>query len=318
MMPSYLSRIHKDDLSKDRFHILQLIEKYNIDTSNIVIEITEDEFNGSIDKLVEIIDVFRKYGLKIAVDDLGIGFSNLERIGYIHPDIIKVDIQFLRQSVNKNSFFQVLNAISEMSNKLGSQLLFEGIETEEEVNLALSMGANLMQGYFFSPARPEFLNRNVYSDKIKDLLEYFAGIRFLEILHNSHKEQKLVDSLNALFQGTEWNVKHTDSIIATFTNLISEIPSQVRRIFLCDLYGYQITPTFQRTISGALEERGSGMGNNYAWKPYFIRHKAESYHHGKPWNITDPQYDIKNQSQYVIFTYSVSPEVILVAQVDWN
>ena len=137
--------------------------------------------------MIQIVQIFRDYGLKIAIDDLGTGFSNLERIGYLHPDIMKVDIQIMRESLNKNSFKQVLGAISEMSQKLGSQLLFEGIETEEEVNLALSMGANLLQGYYFSTANPHFLNRNTFSDKMTTVLENFTKQRSKELYEKGKK-----------------------------------------------------------------------------------------------------------------------------------
>lgn len=170
MMPNFLSMIHTGDvLDLKRLHVLNLMEKYDISPSEVVLEITEDKFDGNIEKLLSIVNVFKDYGFKIAVDDLGVGFSNLERIGYIHPDIMKVDIKIMRESLNRRSFKNVLSAIADMSQKLGSDLLFEGIETEEELHLALSMGANLLQGFYFSKPQVEFQDKNNSTEHLETL-----------------------------------------------------------------------------------------------------------------------------------------------------
>jgi EAL domain-containing protein (putative c-di-GMP-specific phosphodiesterase class I) len=316
IMPHFLSTVHKSDLKADRFHIIQLIEKYQINKSDIVLEITEDEFDGSIENLIQMIDVFRDYGLTIAIDDLGVGFSNLERIGYIHPDIIKVDIKIMRESLNLNSFKQVLSAISEMSQKLGSHLLFEGIENEEELNLALSMGANLLQGYYFARPNSNFLSKTFFAKELKKILEKFAGLRFIELLQDLESESALVASLESIFQALE----HEDSIQIQkmLVDSLESLPLSISKIFLCDMHGYQISPTFQRNEYGKFEKRLSGLGNNYAWKPYFIQHKSLSIHEKKKWNITQPLFDIKRQKEYVVFTFCLTDEVILVSQVDWK
>jgi hypothetical protein len=60
------------------------------------------------------------------------------------------------------------------------------------------------------------------------------------------------------------------------------------------------------------------MQNNYAWKPYFIKHKSETYFFKKKWGVTKPLYDIQTQSQYVIFTFTIATDTILIARVNWN
>ncbi|PKM86033.1 MAG: hypothetical protein CVU87_13290 [Firmicutes bacterium HGW-Firmicutes-12] len=62
-------------------------------TENIVIEITEERFNGELSKLAEILGYYRRIGCKIAIDDFGSNFSNFERIAVVKPDIIKVDME---------------------------------------------------------------------------------------------------------------------------------------------------------------------------------------------------------------------------------
>lgn len=313
IMPNFLSRVHKSDLQVERFHIVQLIEKYGINKRDVVIEITEDEFEGSIDKLIQMVAVFREYGLTIAIDDLGVGFSNLERIGYLHPDIIKVDINIMRESLNRNAFHHVLTAVSEMSQKLGSHLLFEGIETEEELQLALSMGANLLQGYYFAKPSGQFINKNTFSKDLKNTLEKFAGLRFLELSQELNKEEDLAMCMESIF-GSLGDISIDSEFLPKVLPLL---PSHMTKVFLCDLHGYQTTATYTRDESKRWVEQRSGRGNNYAWKPYFVKHKALSCKGQKKWSITPALFDIRKQSEYVVFTYSLSSHTILVARVEW-
>ncbi|MCB1177277.1 MAG: EAL domain-containing protein, partial [Leptospiraceae bacterium] len=280
LMPNILSGIHQEEsLDPSRFHLIQLIEKYNIERQNIVIEITEEEFSGKVERLVRMIDLYRSYGFKIAIDDVGAGFSNLERIGYIHPDIIKVDIKIMRQSLENNSFRQVLQAISEMALKLGSELLFEGIETEMELTLGFSMGASLLQGFYFSKPQTEFQNKRVFSEELRTSLEKFSGIRFMELLEESQRQQYIIDSLTEALHLIQEDTKITDknSCVQLINESLEKFPTSIREIIVTDINGYQISPTYLRFDDEQWDILSRDIGNNFAWKPFFIKHKAEGF-----------------------------------------
>ncbi|MCB1158500.1 MAG: EAL domain-containing protein [Leptospiraceae bacterium] len=316
-MPNILSSVHQDELlDPGRFHLIQLIEKYEIDRKNIVIEITEDEFDGKTERLLMMVNIFRNYGFKIAIDDMGAGFSNLERIGYIHPDIIKVDIRIMRESLNRTSFRHVLDAISEMSLKLGSELLFEGIETEKELTLALSMGANLLQGFYFSKAMSEFQNTSLFADDLSIILEKFGGIRFLELVEDYSTQQDLVDHLSSVLESIEILETETSQVhVSRVEKILPSLPSGILEVFLVDMHGYQLSPSYVHKEDNSWEEDFKHIGNNYAWKPYFMRHKAEAYYFKKKWGVTKPFYDMEHQLQYVIFTFNLNANLILIAKV---
>ncbi|EMI64239.1 EAL domain-containing protein [Leptospira noguchii] len=318
MMPNFLSMIHTGDvLDLKRIHVLNLIEKYDIPPSEVVLEITEDKFDGNIEKLLSIVNVFKDYGFKIAVDDLGVGFSNLERIGYIHPDIMKVDIKIMRESLNRRSFKNVLSAIADMSQKLGSDLLFEGIETEEELHLALSMGANLLQGFYFSRPQVEFQDKKQFTRTLRDTLEKFSGLRFMELLEEFQKGQSVIDSLGEKLEALRHNGKEDLPLVLHL--MLSELPTEILSVFACDIFGYQITPTYFRVHPG--EEWDSDLteiGNNYAWRPFFIRHKAKVVQNSAKWTVTEPMYDMDLHKQVVIFTYTLRDNYILVIKMDWE
>ncbi len=162
-----------------------------------------------------------------------------------------------------------------MSQKLGSQLLFEGIETEEEVNLALSMGANLLQGFYFSTPNPHFLNRNTFSDQMTGVLERFTRVRSEELREKGIREQKIIDQLQDLFY--DLSEVPEDDFAYRFGMILGSLPKEILKVFVCDSDGYQITPTYDLDrLQGGYLERSRQIGNNYAWKPYFLKHREES------------------------------------------
>src|SRR6185369_10518064 len=113
----------------------------------------------------------RAHGCAIAVDDVGAESSNLDRIGSFEPDIIKVDAAMLRRSHHNRSFRQVLKGVSSMAEGLGAALLFEGVETQDDLEQSLEFGARYAQGWYFAKAGPEPLLRETFSAELRPTLE---------------------------------------------------------------------------------------------------------------------------------------------------
>lgn len=126
--------------------LLGLKEKYNIDLKKLVIEITETECE-IFDVVAENINQIRSLGIDIALDDFGRGYSGEHRILQINPNIIKVDMELVRDihlHANKQKLF--LNLVS-FSRPLGIKVLAEGIETAQELQKVQQLGADYAQGF---------------------------------------------------------------------------------------------------------------------------------------------------------------------------
>jgi len=151
------------DMVEGSNYLFHQVLKYNIPPENVVIEINESKVQ-SIEHLVRFVNNYRKLGFLIALDDLGVGFSNFDRISLVKPDIIKIDrslIKDIGMSYHKQEIFKCLVTLA---NNIGAVVVAEGVETEDELNSALEYGAHLIQGYFFS--KPQFL-----SAELSDTLE---------------------------------------------------------------------------------------------------------------------------------------------------
>ncbi len=125
------------------------------DPKNIVFEVVETESVKDKEHLRKILSYYREQGFQIALDDVGEGFSNLNMLIDLRPDIIKVDRHIICD-IDKNEFKQsVYQALYEISHKNGIEVLAEGVETIEEINTVEAIGVDYMQGYYFSKPTAE-------------------------------------------------------------------------------------------------------------------------------------------------------------------
>lgn len=127
--------------------------QYPIDIRNIVIEITEVEIDEEIEIKKNLAE-FKNIGVKIAIDDFGKGYSGEVRILNTAPDIVKIDLDLIR-NIHKNERKKALvkNLIS-YCKSTNTIVLAEGVEVEEELRVVKELGVDLVQGYYF--AKPSF------------------------------------------------------------------------------------------------------------------------------------------------------------------
>ena len=121
-----------------------------------MIEVTEDAFVTKTHFQDEILPIFRKLGIKISIDDFGIGYSSLSALADITADEIKIDRSFITDIHLRPRSQGILRAIESLSEALGMTVIAEGIETFEELAyLQAATRIRYAQGYYFS--RPIFL-----------------------------------------------------------------------------------------------------------------------------------------------------------------
>src|SRR6202041_50732 len=121
-----------------------------------MIEVTEDAFVAKTHFQTEILPMFRKIGVRISIDDFGIGYSSLSALADITADEIKIDRSFIKDIHLRPRSQGILRAIESLSEALGMTVIAEGIETFEELAyLQAATKIRYAQGFYFS--RPIFL-----------------------------------------------------------------------------------------------------------------------------------------------------------------
>ncbi|WP_051303610.1 EAL domain-containing protein [Psychromonas aquimarina] len=146
---------------------LSMLRDNGLDPSRIVIELTE--YEGSIELIRHFVRYYREMGMKVAIDDFGAGFSQIDRLIEIEPDIIKLDMDLFQRSLVSSYTLDFIQMIADFAKKRGTELIFEGIETPEQFDIAVSCGADFVQGYLFSQAKAEFYDDNIFVKNINRL-----------------------------------------------------------------------------------------------------------------------------------------------------
>lgn len=125
---------------------------WGIDPEYLVCEVIESKVK-SLQTLNYMSDCLRDFGVRIAVDDFGVDYSNIERVRLIEPDFVKLDGVFFHRFATNGRLLPMLNDLVARLQDQGAQIIAEAIETEHHRDTALECGIDLMQGYYFG--RPE-------------------------------------------------------------------------------------------------------------------------------------------------------------------
>ncbi|MGZ5008290.1 MAG: EAL domain-containing protein [Methylobacter sp.] len=241
---------------------LLMLDEFNVDRSRVIIEITESK--GDLDKLVAIAQLYRQHGLKIAIDDFGAGFSQLERVMAIQPDIIKLDMQLFQNAAKGGIASDVVHLISRLAKRTGCRIVCEGVETVEDFHFGLSCGAQYMQGYLFSPATEEFKEPRHYQQQITSLRKTFLKKTLAKEEHKIRFIANIKDLIEQLKESLETDFGLNKLVAHPFEN------SGILRFYLCNNDGDQISSNFN-FAEGEWFEDATQIGFNWAWRPYFYQ-----------------------------------------------
>ena len=122
--------------------------------SNLVVEITEGIAIADLAAAIATLDRLRQRGIAIVLDDFGTGYSSLAYLARLRPSMIKIDRSFVNSATANLIDRNVLSAVVTLCRQLGMLVLAEGVETNEELELLVELGVDLVQGFLFSPAVP--------------------------------------------------------------------------------------------------------------------------------------------------------------------
>ena len=120
--------------------------------NRVVLEITERAAVADDGATMASIAALRFAGFRIAVDDLGEGYSGLTTLARLEPEFVKLDMSLVRDIGGSVVRQHIVGAIASLCGEIGMHLIGEGVETREERDVLLELGCELQQGYLF--ARP--------------------------------------------------------------------------------------------------------------------------------------------------------------------
>lgn len=131
--------------------IQRLIDMFPLDKNlgTFCVEISEQQFIGDPSYLKEHTSALKKAGVQVAIDDVGFGRSSLESLILLEPDIVKVDIKYVAGIAMDLQKQRLLRRLIGVVEALGAELVAEGVETREDMEVIKAMGVPFAQGYLW-------------------------------------------------------------------------------------------------------------------------------------------------------------------------
>ncbi|WP_394899781.1 EAL domain-containing protein [Clostridium tertium] len=126
-----------------------IINNYDIDTRFLEIEVTERVMLKDTNKIISVIKEIKDLGIKVSLDDFGSGYSSLTILKNLPIDTIKLDKLFLDKKDISEKGKIVIESIINMANRLGLEVVAEGVEYFEQAQVLKNLGCEIVQGYLY-------------------------------------------------------------------------------------------------------------------------------------------------------------------------
>lgn len=136
--------------------IKRSLEKYGIEPSMLELEITENSLIQSPEVVFSTISMLKEIGIKLSLDDFGVGFSSLTHLKKFDLDILKIDKSFIDSIPHKTEDAIIISSLIQMAHGLGLKVVAEGVESEKQLTFLQKKDCDFIQGFLFSrPVRVE-------------------------------------------------------------------------------------------------------------------------------------------------------------------
>ena len=134
--------------------VRQVLETTQVSPEYLELEITETIAIQNVELTQVILQELREMGVKIALDDFGMGYSSLAYLKNFPLNALKIDRSFVQDITTQLSDRAIASAIVTLGRGLGMKIVAEGVETAEQMQILSELDCDEIQGYWLSPARP--------------------------------------------------------------------------------------------------------------------------------------------------------------------
>jgi diguanylate cyclase len=134
--------------------IQQVLTETQFDPRQLVLELTETSLVSNLQAAIVTLQRLREWGIRIAIDDFGIGFSSLYYLSQLPIDILKIDQSFIQDYEINPKAASIISHVIAMAKSLQLQVIAEGVETQPQFEFLKAKGCNAIQGNIYSPAQP--------------------------------------------------------------------------------------------------------------------------------------------------------------------
>lgn len=152
--------------------VARILKETGLDPKYLDLELTESVLMDDVESVIDILNKLKAMGIRLTIDDFGTGYSSLEYLKRMPINMLKIAQSFIRNITSDPNDATIATTIIRMGHSLGIEVIAEGVETVEQLNLLRRMQCDKIQGYFASRPVPageveEFLGKGRFFRGLK-------------------------------------------------------------------------------------------------------------------------------------------------------
>jgi EAL domain-containing protein (putative c-di-GMP-specific phosphodiesterase class I) len=281
--------------------------EFGVDLHKLVMEITEEEFYDDNDKFNKVIAYYKESGCRIAIDDFGKEASHIDRLAALSPDIIKIDMSYIHNSEDSYHYREYLKTLSFFAGKVGIEVLYEGIETQKQLDICISCGGRLYQGFILAKPQPSIKNAVANHDIFSVSTDRFIKSRQNDFSNATERYQFWDDKVERFLHENGLEIL-TEDIDDYLYKLCQWLPTHIKRAYICSRHGTQLSHNIEVDTHGIIWR--DYRNKNWAWRGFFQEAMA-MLDAGMKSYLTNAYRDVTTKEEMYTYVYQVLPDMYL-------
>ena len=145
------TQLQRPDLART---VEAVLRETGLEAGSLSLDITETGYIKALEGNTAALDELKRLGVRISIDDFGVGYSSLSYLKRLPADTLKIDKSFVRGLGEDEKSTVIIQMIADLARTLGMEIVAEGVESEEQAERLREMGCDLAQGYHFAEPLP--------------------------------------------------------------------------------------------------------------------------------------------------------------------
>jgi EAL domain-containing protein (putative c-di-GMP-specific phosphodiesterase class I) len=286
-------------------------KEFGIPLDRIVIEITEEEFNSN-DSYYNVLSYYKSVGCRIALDDYGKSASNIDRLASLMPDIIKIDMDCIHKSEASYHYREYLRTLANFGESVGIEVLDEGVETQRQLDICITSKGRYYQGFLIAAPQPSMRLANINQSAFISSTEKLFSVLQTKVSHADAIRNSLDVQVERFLAENPLVMSKVD-VNLYLVELCRSLSKHVKRAYLCDRRGYQMSHNIERRDGDDISSKACGE-KNWAWCGYFQEALA-AFETGRKSNLSNEYRDTATKERIFTYSYSVNSDMFLFLDV---
>jgi EAL domain-containing protein (putative c-di-GMP-specific phosphodiesterase class I) len=282
-------------------------KEFGVDLSRLVMEITEEEFYDDNDKFNRVIAYYKESGCRIAIDDFGKEASHIDRLAMLSPDIIKIDMSYIQRSEDSYHYREYLKNLSSFAEQVGIEVLYEGIETQKQLEICIACGGRLYQGFILAKPQPSIRNAVVNHDIFSMSIDRFIKSQQNDFNCAVSRYGFWDDKVERFLYENGLEIL-TEDIDDYLYKLCQWLPTHIKRAYICSRHGTQVSHNIEVDTHSIVWR--DYRNKNWAWRGFFQEAMA-MLDAGMKSYLTNAYRDVTTKEEMYTYVYQVLPDMYL-------